>query len=226
MTINNHLEHFEAVVPRVRLLSVIVPKPANIQIANEIVEVEPAREELGVLDARIYADIQMSRSLRRVSIPCRYVVPRPEHYGMEPEREPEPIPVTSHEMTINYHLEHFEAVVPRCEDIRGHPDEQKSATSWCAMPLCCSTPGELGREPEPDQRANLIKFKHYLTCVCYEKVSGEVECLQLIVQCEDIGGHPDEQESPTNWYAMPLCGSTPGALRARAGTRTNPNYLP
>ncbi|VDH99369.1 Hypothetical predicted protein [Mytilus galloprovincialis] len=65
------------------------------------------------ISVRIYADVQISRSLRRVGMPCRYVVPRLEHYGMEPEPEPEPIPVTSHEMTINYHLEHFEAVVPR-----------------------------------------------------------------------------------------------------------------
>ncbi|CAG2212300.1 unnamed protein product [Mytilus edulis] len=28
-------------------------------------------------------------------------------------------------------------------------------------------------------------------------------------QCEDINGHPDEQKSPTSWYAMPLCGPTP-----------------
>ncbi|CAG2254573.1 unnamed protein product [Mytilus edulis] len=107
----------------------------------EIVEVEPAHEELRLLDARIYADIQMSRSLRRVGMICRYVVPRLAHYGIEPE--PEPIPVTSHEMTINYHLQHFEAVVPRCEDIRGHPDEHKSPTSWYGMPLCGSTPGAL-----------------------------------------------------------------------------------
>ncbi|CAG2224305.1 unnamed protein product [Mytilus edulis] len=113
LPINYHLEHLEPVVPRVRLFSVMIHKPAIIQIADggEIVEVEPAHEELSVLDVRIYADIQMSRSLRRVGMPCRYVVPRLEHYGMEPE--PEPIPVTSHEMTINYHLEHFEAVVPR-----------------------------------------------------------------------------------------------------------------
>ncbi|CAG2231530.1 unnamed protein product [Mytilus edulis] len=58
-------------------------------------------------------------------------------------------------------------------------------------------------------------------------VSGEVECLQLIFQCEDIRGHPDEQKSPTSWYDMPLCGSTPGALRdgTRTGTITKPSYL-
>ncbi|VDH99364.1 Hypothetical predicted protein [Mytilus galloprovincialis] len=47
------------------------------------------------------------------------------------------------ELPISFDLKHFEAVAPRCEDIRGHPDEQKSPTSWCDMPLCGSTPGAL-----------------------------------------------------------------------------------
>ncbi|VDI69837.1 Hypothetical predicted protein [Mytilus galloprovincialis] len=33
-------------------------------------------------------------------------------------------------------------------------------------------------------------------------------CLELF-ECEDINGHPDEQKSPTSWYAMPLWGRTP-----------------
>ena len=62
---------------------------------------------------RIYADIQVSRSLRRVGMPCRYVVPRLEHYGMKPEPDQELISVTFPDLPINYHLEHLEPVVPR-----------------------------------------------------------------------------------------------------------------
>ncbi|CAG2242309.1 unnamed protein product [Mytilus edulis] len=134
---------------------------------------------------RIYADIQISRSLRRVGMPCRYVVPRLEHYGMEPEPEPELIPVTSHEMTINYHLEHFQAVVPRVR-------------LFSVM------------VPKP---ANIQIDK------CGKSHNEELGVLEK-TQCEDIRGHPDEQKSPTSWYDMPLCGSTPGALRD--GARAEP----
>ncbi|VDH99367.1 Hypothetical predicted protein [Mytilus galloprovincialis] len=64
----------------------------------------------------------MSKSLRRVGND----MPLCGSTRMEPSLPPM-------KMTINDHLEHFEAV---CEDKRGHPDEQKSPTSWYDMPLC------------------------------------------------------------------------------------------
>ncbi|CAG2231529.1 unnamed protein product [Mytilus edulis] len=242
LPINDHLEHLEPVVPRVRLFPVMVPKPTIIQIADvgrnsgvsgeveclqlifqcEDIRGHPDEQKSPTSCARIYADIQMSRSLRRVGMICRYVVPRLAHYGIEPE--PEPIPVTSHEMTINYHLQHFEAVVPRCEDIRGHPDEQKSPTSWYDMPLCGSTHGAQLPPMKMTINDHLEHFEAVVPRVYVMKESGEVECLHLIFQCEDIRGHPDKLESPT---AGMICRFVFPRLEALQGVaRTNPSNLP
>ncbi|XP_071124234.1 uncharacterized protein [Mytilus edulis] len=69
----------------------------------------------------------------------------------EPDQElisvtsPEPVPVSSCSPTLNdgyrFDIEEYGAKTDeKCEDINGHPDDQKSSTSWYAMPLCGPTP--------------------------------------------------------------------------------------
>ncbi|VDI81529.1 Hypothetical predicted protein [Mytilus galloprovincialis] len=49
--------------------------------------------------------------------------------------------------------------IVECEDIYGHPDEQKSLTSWYAMPLCGSTPRSTTGWSQSQNQSQLPPFE-------------------------------------------------------------------